>query len=89
MIDVVTKEPSRVDRFPEAWPYIRIPLDQLDQVKKLLDRAGFRYAVDKFALSVEGEPYTVDVHFEYRADVSALQRLLDDCQDPEIVASGR
>ena len=37
MIDSITKEPIRVGRYPEAWPYIRMPLDQLDQVKKRVD----------------------------------------------------
>jgi hypothetical protein len=87
MIDVVTKEPIRVDRFPEAWPFLRIPLEQLDQVKKLLDQAGFRYSVNKFAISSDGDPYLVVLHLEYRADVAAIQKLLDDYQGPEMVPS--
>jgi hypothetical protein len=77
MIDSITKEPIRVSKYPEAWPYIRIPLDQLDEVKKLLDHAGFRYAVDHYAVSADGEPYTVVVNLEHRADVAVIQGLLD------------
>jgi hypothetical protein len=87
MIDVVTKEPIRVGRIPEGWPYLRIPLDQLDQVKKLLEHAGFRYAVNKFAFSTDGDPYFVVVHFDHRVDIAAVQKLLDDYHDPEIVTS--
>jgi hypothetical protein len=87
MIDSITKEPIQVRRYPEAWPYIRLPLDQLEQVKKILDGAGYRYHVPKYALSVNGEPYTVVVSLEHRADVAALQKLLDDHQDPEMVSS--
>src|SRR5437762_11171510 len=84
MIDSITKEPIRVDKYPEAWPYIRLPLDQLDQLKKLLDSAGFRYHVAKYALSFKGEPYTVEVSLEHLADVAALQKLLDDHQAPQM-----
>jgi hypothetical protein len=81
MINSITHEPIRVDKYPGAWPYVRVPLDQLDQVKKLLDRAGFRYSVAKNALSRDGEPnIIVKVSFEHRADVAALQALFDDHQ---------
>ena len=78
MINSITNEPIRVDKYPGAWPYVRVPLDQLDQVKKLLDHAGFRYHVAKYALSSDGEPYIVKVSFEHRADVAALQAAFDD-----------
>jgi hypothetical protein len=89
MINSITNEPIRVDKYPGAWPYARVPLDQLDQVKKLLDHAGFRYSVDKYALSSDGEPYTVDVSFEHRAEVAALQAVFDDYPDPSVIPSGR
>jgi hypothetical protein len=87
MINSITNEPIQVDKIPGAWPYVRVPLDQLDQVKKLLDDAGFRYSVDVYALSSDGEPYTVDVSFEHRADVAAVQSLFDHYQDPTTVPS--
>jgi hypothetical protein len=87
MINSITNEPIQVEKIPGAWPYVRVPLDQLDQVKKLLDNAGFRYSVDKYALSSDGEPYTVDVSFEHRAEVAALQAVFDNYQDPKVVPS--
>lgn len=89
MIDSHNREPIRVSRYPEAWPYIQVALDQLDQVKALLDRAGFRYSVDKYAVSVDGEPYIAVVNLEHRADVAGIQRLLDDYQDPAMLPSRR
>jgi len=89
MINSITNEPIRVEKYPGAWPYVRVPLDQLDQAKKLLDHAGFRYSVDVYALSSDGEPYTVDVSFEHRAEVAALQAVFDDYQDPKVVSSRR
>lgn len=62
-----------------------MPLDQLDQVKKVLDRAGLHYHVAKYALSYKGGPYIVKLSLEHRADDAAIQRLLDDFQDPEVV----
>jgi hypothetical protein len=87
MIDSITKEPIQVRRYPEAWPYIRLPLDQLDQLKRILDGAGYRYHVAKYALAVKGQPYTVEVSLEHRADVAALQKLLDNYQGLEMVSS--
>ena len=78
MIDSLTKEPIKVSDDADAWPYIRVQLDQLDQVKKLLDNAGFRYYVDEYAISFNGQPYTSVVNLEHDADVPAIQRLLDD-----------
>ncbi len=89
MINSITNEPIQVDKIPGAWPYVRVPLDQLDQVKKLLDQAGFRYAVAKFALSSDGEPYTVDVSFEHRAQFADLQAVFDAYQDPMAVSIRR
>ena len=78
MIDSITKEPIRVDKYPEAWPYIRLPLDQLDQVKKLLDGADIRYSVDEDAISFNDQPYTAVVNLAHDVDVSAVQKLLDE-----------
>jgi hypothetical protein len=89
MINSLTDEPIRVSKYPGAWPYIRVPLEQLDRVKKLLDDSGFRYYVDEYALSVNGEPYTSVVNLEHRADVVAIQRLLDECEEHEMTPGGR
>jgi hypothetical protein len=40
MIDSITHEPIRVSEIPGAWPYLTVPLDQLDLVKILLDQGG-------------------------------------------------
>ncbi len=85
MTDSFTKKPIRVIREEEdPWPYFDVRLDQLDVVKKLLDDAGYRYSVDKYAISYKDRPYTTVVSLEHRADVAALQKLLDDHEDPKI-----
>jgi hypothetical protein len=85
MIDALTKEPIRLSKYRGAWPYIRFPLEQLDEVKKVLDRARFRYVVNKYAVSSDGDPYTVGVHFDHRAEVAAIQGVLDDYQAPRFL----
>ncbi len=42
MIDSFTKKPIRVIDDGDDAPYIIVRLDQLDAVKKILDRAGYR-----------------------------------------------
>jgi hypothetical protein len=84
MIDSYTKQPIEVIGGKEPWPYVEVQLDQLDVVKKLLDDAGYRYSVDKYALSFNGGPYTLTVAMEHRADAAALQKLFDDNEAPKV-----
>jgi hypothetical protein len=90
MTDSFTKEPIRVIREEEdAWPYIYVRLDQLDMVKKILDNAGYRYAVNEEAFSFNDEPYTTVVHLDFRLDAAAVQKLLDDHEDPKLTRQRR
>jgi hypothetical protein len=76
MIDSLTNEPIRI-AFMESGPYVFVQLDQLEQVKKILDEGGFRYWVDEDAISLNGQPYTSVVNLGREADVAAIQDLLD------------
>jgi len=82
MIDSLTKKPIQVSDDDDAWPYIVVQLDQLDRVQKLLDSAGLHYDVDEKAISINDGPYATFVTFRPSADVPAIQKLLDDNQDP-------
>jgi hypothetical protein len=84
MIDSFTKEPIRVTEEGGAGPYIMVQLDQLDLVKKLLDDAGYGYQMDEEAISFNDQPFTSVINLGSHADVSAIQRLLDDNQDPSV-----
>ena len=84
MIDSYTKQPIKGrlgDQKP--WPYVECNSTSLT-CQELLDDAGYRYSVDKYALSFNGGPYTLTVAMEYRADVAAFQRLFDDNEAPKI-----
>ncbi len=63
--------------------------DQLDLIKKILDEAGFRYSVDEDAISFNDQPYTSVVNLGHHVDVSAVQHLLDENEDPKMAHSRR
>jgi hypothetical protein len=78
MIDTVTNKPLRVSTDGTAGPYIMVPLDQLDNVRRLLDARRIPYSVDEDAISLNGEPYVTVVDLGRAADAAAVQTILDD-----------
>jgi hypothetical protein len=89
MIDSFTKKPIQVYDDDDAGPYIIVRLDQLSLVEKLLDDAGHHYAVDDEAISINDHPYATIVNFGRHAEVPAIQKLLDDNQDPQMARPRR
>jgi hypothetical protein len=89
MVDSFTKQPIRISDDGDAGPYIMVQLDQLGLVKKLLDDAGCHYYVDEDAISFNDQPYTAIVNLGHHADVLAIQRLLDNNEDPNMAHSRR
>ncbi len=77
MTDIVTKEPLRVSTDGTAGPYIMVPLDQLHEVRQLLDQHSIRYSVDEDAISMNGKPYVTVVDLGRGADAAAVQTILD------------
>ncbi len=88
MIDSLTKRPIKVSDDEDAEPYIFVQLDQLDLVKKLLEEAGHDFYVEEDAISFNGQPYTSVVELRHRADVTAIQKLLDDNEDINMARHG-
>jgi hypothetical protein len=89
MIDSFTKKPIQVSDDDDAGPYIIVRLDQLGLVEKLLDDAGYHYDVDEEAISINDNPYATIVNLGRHADVPAIQKRLDDNQDPKTAHSRR
>ena len=89
MIDSFTRKPIRVSDDGDAGPYIMVQLDQLDLVKTLLDDADIRYTVDEDAISFNGQPYTAVVNLGHHVDVPAVQKLLDEKEDPKMARRRR
>lgn len=78
MINVASKKPLKVSTARNAPPYLRLPVEQLDDVRALLDAHGFTYWVDLMAISVDGAPEVTVINFGHGTDPDAVQKVLDD-----------
>ncbi len=77
MIDTSTRKPINVVADDDAEPYITLPLEQLEQVTKILDANQISYWVDDESLSIDGKPPIIDIYLGDRCDPIKVQRLLD------------
>lgn len=77
MIDSMTKKPIRVSTDGTAGPYVMVPVDQLEELRRVLDAGGVRYTIDEDVISLDGEPEVAVVDLGRAADAEAVQRLLD------------
>jgi hypothetical protein len=77
MKDAATKHPLRVSTDGTAGPYLMVTIEQLNEVRRLLDGHSIRYWVDEDAISLNGEPETAVVNFGRGGDSEAVQRILD------------
>ncbi len=77
MIDVTTNKPLHVWGDGSPWPWIVLPVSQLDQVRQLLDNHGIRYEVEDQVISFNDEPETAHIHLGRGTDAKAVQAILD------------
>ena len=77
MTDVTTNRPLRVSTDGTAGPYIMVPLDQLDDVRRALDENNIRYWVDEAAISMNSGPFIAVVDLGRGGDARAVQAILD------------
>jgi hypothetical protein len=77
MTDVTTKKPLRVSTDGTAGPYIRVPVSQLDEVRRLLDSRRIDYWVEENAISLDGAPEVAVINLGRRGDAAAVQAVLD------------
>jgi hypothetical protein len=68
MLDTATGEPVRV---------LKLPLKQLEPVRKLLTDHGIRFWVGHHAVSVNGGPAIVWINIRKGSDSRQIQALLD------------
>jgi hypothetical protein len=80
MIDISTERPLYVSTDGTAGPYIMVPLDQLDAVRRLLDQHSIRYSVDEDAISLNDKPYVTVVDLGRGGDAPAVQTILDNAR---------
>ncbi len=77
MIDRSTKKPLYVSTDGDAAPYIMAPVEQIDNVRVLLDANNISYWVDEDAVSLDGQPYVTVVNLGHGSDAANVQRILD------------
>jgi hypothetical protein len=77
MIDSATQERIKIYAERTAWPYIMVPVDQLDSVKTLLRDNRVSFWVDSHAVALNGHPAVTVINLGRGADTGQVQRLLD------------
>lgn len=77
MIDLSTKKPLSVSTDGDAAPYIMVPVQQIHDVRALLDANNVLYWVDEDAISLDGKPEVTVVNLGRGTDVAAVQEILD------------
>ena len=77
MIDVTTKKPLYVSTDGDAGPYIMVPVQQIDDVRTLLDANNIPYWVDEDAISFDGKPEVTVVNLGRGSDAPRVQNILD------------
>ena len=78
MIDAVTKTPLHVSTDGGEVAYIRVSVDQLPEVQKLLDGHGVRYWVQENYFSFNGGPFKTVISLYRAMDPTFVQSILDD-----------
>ena len=77
MIDVSTNKPLYVSTDGDAGPYIMVPVQQINDVRTLLDDNNILYSVDRDAISLDGKPEVTVVNLGVGSDTASVQHILD------------
>src|SRR5690349_5461393 len=59
-------------------PYIKVPVNQLDEIRERLDRNGVDYWVDSMAISIDGRPARTVINLGLTGDAARVQAILDE-----------
>jgi hypothetical protein len=77
MTDTTTRRPIRVSTDGTSGPYIMVPVELLEKVRKLLVENDIPHWVDHNAISVDGRPAVTVINLGRGADSRRVQDLLD------------
>lgn len=77
MTDIATKKPVQVRNEGTAGPYVRVPLDQVKEIEKLLNTHGIYYWVSEDAISFDNGPFITEINFGRKGDARAIQKVFD------------
>ena len=78
MIDLETQEKLQINIDGDAGPYLMVPLQQLPDLRVLLQQKLIPHTVDEDAIQFDDRPVIAIVNFGRGADPVRLQRLLDE-----------
>ncbi|MGD0767417.1 MAG: hypothetical protein ABSB42_04250 [Tepidisphaeraceae bacterium] len=77
MTDIETKRRLTVNTEGNAGPYLMVPLDQLPEVRNVLQQNGIGHVVAPDAIGLNGRPVIAIIDFGRSADVGRIQAVLD------------
>jgi hypothetical protein len=77
MIDSAPEKRVRVSSDATTGPYIISPVDQLLEIREVLDRNDIRYWVDEDAISLNDQPAVSVINLGRGVDADYVQKLLD------------
>jgi hypothetical protein len=77
MTDTATRRPIQVSTDGTSGPYIRVSVELLEKVRKLLVENDIPHWVDHLAISVDGRPAMTVINLGRRVDSRQVQDLLD------------
>jgi hypothetical protein len=77
MIDCSTKAPLQVLDGGDGGPYIMVPVEQVDDLRSLLEMHHIQFQVDEEAISIDAEPEITVVNLFAGTDPRRVQAILD------------
>jgi len=78
MVDIELHRPVKVHRQNDAGPSITIPLEQLPDIRRVLERNGIAYTISPDAIKLdESKPFIAIVNFGRNVDPDQVQAALD------------
>jgi hypothetical protein len=77
MIDSTTNERVVVSDAETPWPYIIVPIDQLEAIERILQENRVTYWLGTHSISINGKPQIIFIKFPWDVNAGAVQRLLD------------
>jgi hypothetical protein len=77
MIDIETHERLLVNTEGDAGPYLMVPLDQLPDVRRVLEQKRIPHTIVEDAIGIDDMPVIAIVDFGRTADPVTIQAALD------------
>ena len=77
MKDAATKQPLHVSTDGTVWPYIVVPVSQLDAVRQPLNQHRIPHTVEDDVISLDGAPEEAVINLSRGEDAKRVQQILD------------